>query len=74
VGNLRRPNANEARETFNRSKNVVSMFKLYTRYVDGCRGGCEVWSASFGGMEVLYPQSFGEITAGADKNYPVYLI
>ncbi len=40
--NLRRSNANEARETFNRSKNVTPMFKLYTRYVDGCIGGCEV--------------------------------
>jgi len=27
--------------------------------------------ASFRGREVLYPQPFGEITAGADKEYPV---
>jgi len=27
--------------------------------------------ASFRGREVLYPGPFGEVTAGADKNYPV---
>jgi Glutamate synthase domain 2 len=39
--------------------------------VDGCRGGCEIWLSSFRGREVLYPIGFGEITAGADKNYPI---
>ncbi len=38
---------------------------------DGCRGGCEVWLSSFRGREVIYPGPFGEITAGADKNYPL---
>ena len=71
MGNLRRPNANEATGTFNRSRNVVSMSGLCTRCVDGCKGGCEVWLSSFRGREVLYPQNFGQITAGADKNYPV---
>jgi hypothetical protein len=27
--------------------------------------------ATFRGRELLYPQRFGEVTAGADKNYPV---
>ncbi|RLA97429.1 MAG: FMN-binding glutamate synthase family protein, partial [Deltaproteobacteria bacterium] len=71
MGNLRRPNANDATGTFNRSRNVVPMSGLCTRCVDGCRGGCEVWLASFRGREVLYPQPFGEITAGAEKDYPV---
>jgi glutamate synthase domain-containing protein 2 len=39
--------------------------------VDGCRGNCEIFQATFRGREVLYPGPFGEITAGADKNYPV---
>jgi glutamate synthase domain-containing protein 2 len=39
--------------------------------MDGCKGGCETWLASFRGREVLYPRPFGEITAGADKSYPV---
>ena len=38
---------------------------------DGCTGGCEAWLASFRGREVLYPRLFGDMTAGADKNYPV---
>ena len=69
--NLRQPNANEATGTFNRSKSVVPMSGLCTRCVDGCRGGCETWLSSFRGREVLYPTGFGEITAGADKNYPL---
>ncbi|MFB3925806.1 MAG: FMN-binding glutamate synthase family protein [Syntrophales bacterium] len=69
--NLRQPNANEATGTFNRSKNVAPMSGICTRCVDGCRGGCEIWLSSFRGREVLYPIGFGEMTAGADKNYPV---
>lgn len=71
MGNLRRPNANEAVSTFNRSRNVVPMSGLCSRCLDGCTGGCDVWLSSFRGREVLYPQPFGEITAGADKDYPV---
>ncbi|MGQ9780519.1 MAG: FMN-binding glutamate synthase family protein [Bacillota bacterium] len=69
--NLRRPNANEATGTFNRSRNVVPMSGICTTCVDGCTGGCEAFLASFRGREVLYPKPFGEVTAGADKNYPV---
>jgi len=69
--NLRRPNANEATGTFNRSRSVVAMSGICTRCIDGCKGGCETWLASFRGREVLYPGPFGEMTAGADKNYPV---
>ena len=69
--NLRKPNANDATLTFNRSRNPVPSSGLCSKCVDGCTGGCEVWLSSFRGREVLYPQPFGEITAGADKNYPV---
>ncbi|MDI6866331.1 glutamate synthase-related protein [Methanoculleus sp.] len=69
--NLRRPNANEATGTTNRSRDVVPMSGICSRCVDGCKGACEVWLSSFRGREVLYPGPFGEITAGADKNYPV---
>ena len=69
--NLRRPNANEATGTFNRSRDVVPMSGICTRCIDGCKGGCETWLASFRGREVLYPGPFGEMTAGADKNYPL---
>jgi glutamate synthase domain-containing protein 2 len=69
--NLRRPNASAATGTFNRSRTVVPMSGICTDCLDGCKGGCEVWLASFRGREVIYPGPFGEITAGADKDYPV---
>jgi glutamate synthase domain-containing protein 2 len=69
--NLSRPNSNDATLTFNRSKNVVPMSGVCSRCIDGCRGNCEVFRATFRGREVLYPGPFGQITAGADKDYPV---
>lgn len=69
--NLRKPNASSATGTFNRSRSVVPMSGLCSDCLDGCKGGCEIWLASFRGREVLYPGPYGEITAGADKNYPV---
>ena len=69
--NLQRPNASDATRTFNRSKSVVPMSGLCSRCVDGCRGNCEVFKATFRGREVIYPGPFGRVTAGADKDYPV---
>lgn len=69
--NLRRPNANQATGTANRSKDVAPYSGLCTTCYDGCNGGCEVFVASFRGGEVLYPKPFGTTTAGADKEYPV---
>ncbi|NSW89133.1 MAG: FMN-binding glutamate synthase family protein [Firmicutes bacterium] len=69
--NLQTPNANDSTRTFNRSKSVVPMSGLCSRCVDGCRGGCEVFKATFRGRELIYPGPYGEITAGGDKNYPV---
>lgn len=71
MANLRRPNANDATDTFNRSRYVVPMSGLCSRCLDGCTGGCEVWTASLRGREVLYPADYGRITAGADKDYPI---
>jgi glutamate synthase domain-containing protein 2 len=71
MANLRQPNANEANGTFNRSKSVVPTSGICTRCVDGCKGNCEIFAASFRGRELLYPGPFGDVTAGADKNYPV---
>ncbi len=69
--NLHRPNANEATQTANRSRNVAPVSGICTRCIDGCRGNCEIFKASFRGREVLYPGPYGTITAGADKEYPV---
>lgn len=69
--NLRQPNANEATGTVNRSRNVAPVSGICSRCIDGCKGSCEIWLSSFRGREVLYPGPFGEITAGADKDYPI---
>ena len=70
--NLRQPNASEINETFNRSRSSVAPVSgICSICKDGCRGGCEIWKASFRGREVLYPGPFGEITSGADKIYPI---
>jgi glutamate synthase domain-containing protein 2 len=69
--NLQRPNSNDITQTTNRSRNVVPGSGICTRCIDGCRGNCEVFKASFRSREVIYPGPFGEITAGGDKDYPV---
>jgi glutamate synthase domain-containing protein 2 len=69
--NLQQPNSNDATRTFNRSKSVVPMSGLCSRCIDGCRGNCEVFKATFRGRELIYPGPFGDITAGGDKNYPL---
>jgi len=69
--NLLRPNANDATRTFNRSKSVVPGSGMCSRCIDGCKGNCEVFKSSFRSREVIYPGPFGDVTAGADKDYPV---
>ncbi len=69
--NLHRPNANDATLTINRSRTVVPGSGLCSRCIDGCKGNCEVFRATFRGREVIYPGPFGEVTAGCDKDYPV---
>lgn len=69
--NLRQPNASDATRTFNRSRDVAPMSGICARCLDGCRGGCEIHKASYRSREVIYPGPFGEITAGATKNYPI---
>ncbi|MBN1882802.1 MAG: FMN-binding glutamate synthase family protein [Deltaproteobacteria bacterium] len=69
--NLQKPNANEAVLTVNRSRNVAPQSGICSRCVDGCRGGCDLFVSTFRGRELLYPMPYGEITAGADKDYPV---
>jgi glutamate synthase domain-containing protein 2 len=69
--NLHRPNANEALQTKNRSRNVAPQSGICSRCLDGCKGNCDLFQASFRSRELLYPSPFGKITAGADKDYPV---
>lgn len=39
--------------------------------LDGCEGPCEVGRSALKGREMIYPQPFGKITAGSEKDYPV---
>ena len=69
--NFHQPNANEVLQTSNRSRDVVPQSGICSRCLDGCRGNCDMFRATFRGRELLYPEPFGKVTAGADKNYPV---
>ncbi|MDR1534825.1 MAG: FMN-binding glutamate synthase family protein [Planctomycetota bacterium] len=69
--NTQTPNGNDATRSANRSRNVAPFSGLCSRCIDGCRGNCEIFRASFRGRELIYPGPFGDITAGGDKNYPV---
>jgi len=39
--------------------------------LDGCEGPCEIGRSALKGREVIYPQPFGKITAGSEKDYPM---
>jgi glutamate synthase domain-containing protein 2 len=39
--------------------------------LDGCPGPCEIGRSAIKGRETIYPQPYGKITAGADKDYPI---
>jgi glutamate synthase domain-containing protein 2 len=69
--NLQRPNSDEATRTANRSRSVSPASGICSRCLDGCTGNCEVFKSTFRGRELIYPGPFGEITAGADKEFPV---
>jgi len=69
--NLQRPNASDVTHSSNRSRNVAPQSGLCSRCVDGCTGNCEVFRSTFRGRELIYPGPFGDVTAGADKDYPV---
>ncbi|MCD8144991.1 MAG: FMN-binding glutamate synthase family protein [Oscillospiraceae bacterium] len=69
--NYQTPNGNDATRSKNRSWSVAPQSGLCSRCVDGCRGNCEVFRATFRGRELIYPGPFGSVTAGGDKEYPV---
>lgn len=64
-------NADEALQTKNRSRDVAPQSGICSRCLDGCKGNCDLFKATFRGRELLYPEPFGSMTAGADKDYPV---
>ena len=68
---LGKVNATAVTGTRNRIGDVAPYSGLCAACLDGCAGFCEVAKSGLRGREVLYPQPFGKITAGAQKEYPV---
>ncbi|KXK31832.1 MAG: putative glutamate synthase [Candidatus Brocadia sinica] len=67
-----KPNASAATRTKNRTPNDRTHASgMCSVCVDECPGLCEIGKSAFRASENLYPQPFGTITAGADKDYPV---
>ncbi|MFH0826004.1 MAG: FMN-binding glutamate synthase family protein [Pseudomonadota bacterium] len=66
-----KPNRSSATRTKNRVEAAPS--GICVTCLDGCPGPCEIGRSAIKGRETIYPQPFGKITAGADKEYPVDL-
>ena len=67
---LSKPNASAATLTTTRvTPSPIS--GLCVTCVDGCPGYCEVGRSALRGKEVIYPQPFGKVIAGSEKDYPV---
>jgi len=66
---LSKPNVSAATKT--KSRVTVTPSGMCVTCLDGCLGLCEVGKSAIQGREVIYPQPFGKVIAGADKEYPV---
>ena len=64
-----KPNVSAATQT--RSRVATSQSGMCVVCLDGCTGLCEVGKSAIKGREAIYPQPFGKIIAGAEKDYPV---
>ena len=67
--NLSKPNVSPATLTKNRVK-ASPVSGICVTCLDGCPGLCEIGRSALRGRENLYPEPFGEVTAGAEKDYP----
>lgn len=65
-----KPNRSPATLTKNRVE-PAPISGLCVTCLDGCPGPCEVGRSALRGREILYPQPFSKVTAGAEKDYPV---
>lgn len=69
---LSKVNRSSATRTRARTPDSVSPFSgMCATCLDGCPGTCEVGKSAYRGREVIYPQPFGQVTAAAEKDYPV---
>lgn len=67
--NLSKPNVSPATLTKNRVK-AAPVSGICVTCLDGCPGLCEIGRSALRGRENLYPEPFGEVTAGSEKDYP----
>jgi len=65
------PNASSATGTRNRVPDPSPYSGICSVCLDGCPGPCEIGKSSYRGREILYPQPYGKVTAGATKPYPI---
>ncbi len=65
-----KPNRSPATLTKNRVE-PAPISGLCVTCLDGCPGPCEVGRSALRGREIIYPQPFSKVTAGAEKDYPI---
>jgi glutamate synthase domain-containing protein 2 len=65
-----KPNASPATNTRNRV-NPSPCSGICVVCLDGCVGYCEVAKSAIRGRELIYPQPFGKVVAGSEKDYPI---
>ncbi|MCK4349934.1 MAG: FMN-binding glutamate synthase family protein, partial [Candidatus Krumholzibacteria bacterium] len=65
-------NASAATLSKNRTEDsITSISGMCATCVDGCIGMCEIGKSAYRGVEMIYPQPFGIITAASEKDYPI---
>lgn len=67
---LSKPNRSSATITTTRVE-PAPVSGICATCLDGCEGPCEIGRSALKGREMIYPQPFGKVTAGADKDYPL---
>ncbi len=66
MGSLFIPNRSAATKTRTRTGDqVLPQSGMCVICLDGCPGYCEIGTSAMRGPETIYPQPFGEMTAGA---------
>lgn len=65
-----KPNRSSATKTKSRVEAAPGSGMCVT-CLGGCPGTCEIGRSAIRGREVIYPQPYGKVTAGADKDYPI---
>ena len=65
-----KPNASPATNTKNRVSPSPGS-GLCVVCLDGCVGLCEVAKSAIRGRELIYPQAYGKVVAGSQKDYPI---